>query len=257
LGKGFSAKLQLDNLVCDGKTMFIDSDCLVFGPLKPVFDKFNGSGVSVVGGYINSGEWFGDIESICKKYSVPHIPKFNGGVYYLEKGETSAKVYQTARELEQQYDEIGFVRLRGQPNDEVLMALAMQLNGVAPLPDDGTIMSDPQACPGGYKIDVISGRRLLINPAYPAQLHQAWYPFQSVSPLIVHFLGYYTAHYPYRREVYRLRKALGKNLNWLTNLKSTLFIEYPERLKVFLKDTFRSAYHKIFGVRKIRSSERV
>ena len=257
LGKGFSAKLQLDKLVSDGKTLFIDSDCLVFGPLNPVFDKFKGSGVSVIGGYISSGEWFGDIASVCKKFNVPHIPKFNGGLYYLEKGETSKMVYKAARELEKDYDKIGFARLRGLPNDEVLMALAMQLHGQAPIPDDATVMSDPQACPGQYEIDVISGSRLLINPPHPSPLHQSWYPFGNISPVVVHFLGYYTLHYPYLREVYRLKKALGKKLNPFTELLALLHIQIPAIIKEQIKNTFRPLYHKLAGVRKVKVSERV
>ncbi|MEO6632590.1 MAG: hypothetical protein ABIN13_12730 [Mucilaginibacter sp.] len=257
LGKGFSAKLQLDKLVSNGKTMFIDSDCLVFGPLDTVFDKFKNAGVSVVGGYISAGDWFGDIGAICRKFNVPHIPKFNGGLYYLEKGETSKKVYDTARQLESEYDKIGFTRLRGLPNDEVLMALAMQLHGQAPVPDDSTIMSDPQACQGKYKINVINGTRSLNNPPYPSPLHQDWYPFTKVSPLIVHFLGYYTLHYPYLREVYRLKKASAKKLNTLTELAAVLSIEVPAVVKEQFKRAFRPLYHKLAGVRKIKTSERV
>jgi hypothetical protein len=257
LGKGFSSKLQLDNLISDGKTLFIDSDCLIFGPLYPVFDKFNGAGVSVIGVYTSAGEWFGDIGEVCRKFNVLRIPKFNGGLYYLEKGETSKKVYETARQFEKDYDKIGFVRLRGLPNDEVLMALAMQLHDQSPLPDDGTVMSDPQACPGKYEIDVLSGCRSLINPPYPSPLHQSWYPFSNVSPLVVHFLGYYTLHYPYRREVYRLKKALEKKLNRLTELVVLLRIEIPAILKEQIKKAFRPLYHKLAGVRKVKISERI
>ncbi|MDB4902152.1 MAG: hypothetical protein JWQ63_1433 [Mucilaginibacter sp.] len=256
-GKMFSPKLYLDQLAPEGSTIFIDSDCLIFGNLSHLFDLFKGNQVSVIGGYISSGEWFGDISAICRKFNVAHLPKFNGGLYYVEKGNKANEIYQTARELEKKYDEIGFVRLRNHPNDEVLMALAMQLHGQTPVIDDGTIMSDPQACPGGYKINVVTGERWLINPPKQHPLHQSWYPFEKVSPLIFHFLGYYTLHYPYRREVYRLEKALNHNLNWFNKLKSKITIEYPERLKLFLKDTFRVQYHKLWGVRKIKSSERI
>src|SRR5437899_1696335 len=84
--------------------------------------------------------------------------------FYLEKGAAATRVYERARALEKQYDEIGFVRLRNRPNDEVIMALAMQLEGMKPLIDDGSIMSDPLACPGKYQIDVVNGNTLLINP---------------------------------------------------------------------------------------------
>jgi len=257
LGIGFSAKLHLDKLASKGQTLLIDSDCLLFGALDFLFDRFRGHAVSVVGDYIADGEWFGDIGAICRQFNVPHLPKFNGGLYYLEKGEKATAVYTTARELENMYEEIGFVRLRGRPNDEVIMALAMQLHGQTPVIDDGTVMSDPQACPGGYQIDVISGRRWLFNPPAPHPLHQNWYPFTKVSPVIVHFLGYYTSHYPYLREVYRLKKALSKNLNWLSEFVGLLSIEYPSRIKKQFKNTFRPVYRKLIGYRKIKISERL
>lgn len=257
LGEGFSSKLFLDKVAPAGQTLFIDSDCLIFGDLSPVFDRFKGMPISVVGNYISSGEWFGDTGAICKNFGIPQIPKFNGGLYYLENGGAAAGVYERARDIEKQYDEIGFVRLRNRPNDEVIMALVMQLEGMSPLIDDGTIMSDPQACPGKLHLDVIKGSAVLTNPAPPNPLHQDWYPFEKVSPLIVHFLGQYTQHYPYRLEVYRLKKIAGDSLHWFSNLKGKIAIEYPERLTLFLKDTFRSTYRRLFGVRKIKSSARV
>ncbi|HEY4194334.1 MAG TPA: hypothetical protein VGM63_02285 [Mucilaginibacter sp.] len=257
LGLGFSTKLHLDKLASEGQTLFIDSDCLVFENLDGLFSRFKGHAVSVAGNYIANGEWFGDIRSICDKFNIPHIPQFNGGLYYLEKGEKATEVYTTARKLEEQYDEIGFVRLRNRPNDELLMALAMQLHGQTPVIDDGTIMSDPQACRGGYKIDVISGRRLMINPKAPHRLHQNWYPFHKVSPAIVHFLGYYTLHYPYKKEVYRLIKSSGRQLNILSELKAVFTIQYPEQIKNVFKNLFRPVYHLLFGHRKIEQSERV
>ncbi|MDO3643059.1 hypothetical protein [Mucilaginibacter sp. L3T2-6] len=257
LGVGFTPKLYLDKLAPEGQTLFVDSDCLIFSKLDKIFEAFNGHKVSVSGNYIAGGEWFGDIDKICRRFNLPHIPKFNGGIYYLENGPEAKKVYELARTLEGEYDEIGFVRLRNRPNDEVLMALAMQIEGMTPVIDDSTFMSDPQACPGRYRLDIIKGKRLLINPPAPSLLHQSWYPFEKVSPVIVHFLGYYTQHYPYRREVYRLKKALNHQLNWLTNLQGRLFIEYPERIKVFLKNALRPIFRSVFGVRKVHQSERV
>jgi hypothetical protein len=257
LGLGFSAKLHLDKLVSAGQTFFIDSDCLIFEPLDILFSRFKGHDVSVVGNFINDGEWFGDIKTICHKFNVLHIPKFNGGLYYVEKGDKASEVYNTARELEKQYDEIGFVRLRNRPNDEVLMALAMQLHNQTPVIDDGTIMSDPQACPGGYKIDVINGKRWLVNPKAPHRLHQEWYPFQEVSPTMVHFLGSFTSNYPYKREVYRLKKVSSKNLNWFTEVVGLLRIEYPSRINELIKNILRPIYRKLMGYRKIKISERI
>lgn len=256
-GESFSSKLYLDKLSGDGQTLFIDSDCLIFGNLDNVFERFKGHSVSVIGTYIKTGEWFGDIEMICKSYNIPHMPKFNGGIYYLEKGDMATSVYATARELEKKYDEIGFVRLRNSPNDEVLMALAMQLHKQTPIIDDGSIMSDPQACPGGYHIDIISGKRWLYNPPAPHKLHREWYPFERVSPLVFHFLGYYTAHYPYQRETYRLYKAITGSSMKLTNFVALITIELPARIKSTAKNILRPVYHLLFGIRKVKPSRRI
>lgn len=257
LGEGFSSKLHLDRFAQEGQTLFIDSDCLIFGNLESIFDKFKGHPVSVVGGFISEGEWFGDVLQICKKFKIPQYPKFNGGIYYLEKGLLAAKVYETARELEKSYDTIGFVRFRNHAADEVLMALAMQLNNQSPIPDDGTIMSDPLACPGDYRIDVIRGTRLLINPPYPNHKHQKWYPFTQVSPVIVHFLGNYTDEYPYKREAYRLEKALNYKLNFLTEGLALMIFEYPQRVKNNFKNMMRPIYHLLFGFRKVKVSNKI
>lgn len=72
---------------------------------------------------------------------IQAMPRFNGEVYYLERGRICEKVYETARELERRYDDIGFVRLRGHPNDEVLVSLAMALHGQEPIPERGDIMN--------------------------------------------------------------------------------------------------------------------
>lgn len=257
LGEGFSTKLHLDALVPEGKTVFIDSDCLITGPIAPLFDAFEGHAVSVIGGYITGGEWFGDIKDICRNFNIERLPKFNGGVYYIEKGEIATAIYEKARQLEKQYDEIGFVRLRNKPNDEVLMSLSMELSGAAPISDEGNFLSDPQACQGGYMIDVIKGKCRLFNPPAPHPLHQHWYPFQTVSPLIFHFLDRYTLDYPYRREVNRLRLALTHKLNPVTEFAGRTRYQYPAQLKLWLKNTLRPLYHSIFGVRKINISERI
>jgi hypothetical protein len=137
------------------------------------------------------------------------------------------------------------------------MALAMQLNDMKPLIDDGTVMSDPQASPGGYQIHVLSGKRWMLNPPYPHPLHQDWNPFGRVEPLIVHFLGSYTEHYPYRREVYLLEQAMKKKLNLIVKLKAKFTIEYSSRIVNSFKNAFRPAYHRFFGARKVKQSNRI
>ncbi|MEL6166224.1 MAG: hypothetical protein AAFR37_21590, partial [Cyanobacteria bacterium J06628_3] len=222
-GHGFSPKLHLDKLALAQQTLFIDADCLCVGSLESVFDRFEGRAVSVVGSSISEGEWFGDVAAVCQRFGVKALPKFNGGVYYLEKGELSGHVYAKARELEPHYEEIGLTLLRGRPNDELLMAIAMAMNNQVGIPDDGSIFTDPQACPVGLSIDVLRGKSRLINPPPPHSKHQAWYPLEEAHPLLVHFLGHHTTTYPYLREELRLWLVLSKGLNiWISDLKNVL-----------------------------------
>lgn len=258
LGKGFSAKLQLDRMAPAGKTLFVDADCLCVGSLEPVFARFSGRPVSVVGGSISSGDWFGDVASVCARIGVAELPKYNGGIYYLERGGASETVYARARDLEKDYDDLGLARLRGQPNDELLMAMAMALHGLKAIPDDSTIMSDPQACPGGLGVDVLMGWSRLVNPPPPDRRHQAWYPFVVVHPVVVHFLGDNTSSWQYQAEVYKLalvsRYSIPVSIAWTSVF---LFYQIPARCMQRLKDLLRPLYRWLFGVREVKPSKRI
>ena len=257
LGQGFSSKLHLDKLAPAGQTLFIDSDCLVYGSLETVFERFSGHAVSVVGSYISSGEWFGHIAAICKTFAVKQMPKFNGGIYYLENGEKAKKVYGLARELEAQYDDIGFVKLRNRPNDEVVISLAMALSEEQPIADDGSIMSDPLSCPGKFSTNVITGKTSLHNPLAPSPLHQEWYPFETVHPLVIHFLGHHSLSHQYKKDTYLLQVMHSGKLSLKNKVSAAVSIELPMKLKITLKNIFRPVYKLFFGARQVKPSERL
>ena len=106
----------------------------------------------------------------AKNLKLEQLPKFNGGVYYIENGcIRPGKLYEMAREFEKKYDEIGFIRLRGRPNDEVaLLRLLWPMNDEQPISRRWVkMMSDPLSCPGKYTTDVIKGKTALFNPPYP------------------------------------------------------------------------------------------
>lgn len=257
-GEGFSAKLHLDKLAPADRTLFIDADCLCTGHLNFVFDRFQGSPVGVVGGSISGGEWFGDVRTICDQFAVAALPKFNGGIYYIERGDMARSVYTQARELEKQYDQLGLKRLRNRPNDELLIAIAMARHGLAALPDDGSFLSSPFECPGPLTVDAIRGCATLINPPAPDARHNDWYPFTEVHPVLVHFLGDFHRHWTYRREAMRLRFArYGSVIAGIGKLISKLCIEWPARSGEWLKTTFRPLFHVLFGARTVHRSERL
>ncbi len=251
-GSGFSPKLYLNEIAPAERTLFVDADCLCTGSLNDAFNRFSDHDVSVIGRPVSDGEWFGDVATICDRFDIPAMPKFNGGVYYLEPGEKCDAVYETAQLLESEYDEIGFERLRTHPNDEVLMSLAMALHDQAPVPEDGTIMNSTLACPGGMDIDVLRGTSRLYNPSDHPE-HNDWYPLEEMNPALVHFLGHETSQHPYRREAIRLRKVMRDGWPvWAADAWAALRFSMPWLTKERTKDLLRPAYHALFGPRAIQ-----
>jgi hypothetical protein len=257
LGQGFSPKLYLDTLAPAERTLFIDADCLCVGSLESVFDRFAGRKVSVIGKTITEGEFFGDVESVRRQFNLKYLPYFVGGIYYLEKGEISTKVYETARALEARYDEIGLVRLRGRPNEEPLMAISMSIHEQTPIIEDGSIKAEPMFYPSGMNVDVIKGNATLWNsPSHP--LHCFTWSLTRANPLIVHFHCGNAERSPYTRECLKLEMVIEDNWNpFFANIYAFLKLSVPQIVIDFLKDTFRPSYRKIFGVRPVRLSERV
>ncbi len=255
-GPGFTPKLHLDRFAPAERSLFIDADCLCVGSLEKAFDSFAGHAVSVIGREISSGEWFGDVGAICAQFQVPAISRFNGGVYYLERGAACTRVYETARGLLPRYDEIGFQRLRQHPNDEVLLSLAMALEGQKAIPERGDIMNSLLAGSGGLSIDVFKGHALLRNPKDHPQ-HNDWYEMEEMRPRLVHFLGSDLNTYPYRQEIIRLRLVFEHKLpRWAATLWAKLTFSLPWLMLQNLKSILRPLYHATLGPRRVRSAAR-
>jgi hypothetical protein len=255
-GQGFEPKLHLDRIAPARQSLFVDADCLCVRSLTDAFDVFQGRSVSAIGREITDGEWSGDVATICRHFGVPALPRFNGGVYYLEPGEACSRVYETARTLLPQYDAIGFKRLRGFANDELLMSLAMARCGQKLVPETGTIMNTLLAGPGGIDVDVFRGRAVLYNPVRHKN-HNPWYKLETMRPCLVHFLGVDTRNYPYGREVRRLELVYGNGWPiWLAALWTSISISVPAYASRTLKAIFRPIWHATFGARAMRPSER-
>jgi len=258
LGVGFSMKLKLDQLAPADQTLFIDSDSLCLGPIGPVFDRFAGNGVSVLGANVREGEWFGDIATLCSHFSVPALPRFNGGVYYLEAGAVSKAVYERARALESQYDALGLVRLRGSPNEELLMSISMALQGCPVVEDDGSAYGDFFMHPILKQLDVLHGNIRMCNPPPPDPAHRPGYACREIQPRIVHFLGDFTSKWPYRAEAKVLRLVSLRRLpagvarGWVN-----LVYRYPAMWLERMRDALRPLYRRLFGLREVKWSERV
>lgn len=257
LGKGFSPKLHLDQLAPAQHTLFIDADCLCIGPLNPIFGRFAGRAVAVAGGRISTGLWWSNVDDVCRRIGVAFLPKFNGGIYYVEPGELATKVYERAREVAPLYDEWHLVRLRGHANDEILMAIAMAESGLEALPDDGSIMAPFNLYPQFLELDVFAGLCTICNPPPPHRLSRPDIPMRTVRPVLPHFVNDYTDHWRYRSEALKLA-LVGKGVPLLlARILAFFTIVVPGITVEVGKVKLRPAFRKIFGVRAIRLTKRV
>lgn len=256
IGHGFTPKLYLDQLAPADKSLFIDADSLCVRSLEPVFDRFAGNAVSVIGENWSEGEWFGDVAKICKRLGLSSYPFFNGGVYYIEPGETATQVFNKARELREDYDAIGFARLRDRENDEVLISTAMAMFNQQPVPQDGSLMNSLLDAPAGIDLDVVSGRAVLYNP--PDHPNKArGHSLTVLKPAIVHMNDLDIARYPYVREELKLDLICKRHWPvWLA--RAFVFIRHviPSAIIVRFKSLFRPLFHKIFGPRKVAPTSR-
>lgn len=259
LGAGFSPKLHLDTLAPAEQTLFIDADCLCMGPLDSSFARFAGRKVSVLcDAMLSTGAWWGDIDRLCARFGVPALPHFNGGIYYVEPGPEASAIYRRARELERQYDEIGLLRLRGRPNDEILMSIAMAEAAMTPLADDGTIIGVFNVYPKFEELDVFAGRCRISNPAPPDPMHKPIVPVKEISPLIPHFVNAYTDHWRYRAEAQKLRQTSQQGLpDIVARAITAVSISIPGWSIEKAKNTFRPTYRRLFGPRHMTESKRV
>ncbi|GAA4854142.1 hypothetical protein [Luteimonas vadosa] len=258
LGTGFSVKLNMQRIAPSLHTLFIDADCLCVGPLAPVFERFSGRAVSVVGGAITEGEWFGDVAATRAHFNLPTLTKFNGGVYYFEQGEVAERVFDHARGLVERYDELGLVRLRDCPNEELLMAISMGLEGCTGLADDGTIHGELFASPKLLEIDVLAGKALLSNPPPGDPQHRRGYPVRETRPVIVHFLGDFTSKWQYRSQArvlrlvseWRVPQALART--WVAAT-----YQFPMWCLERARSALRPLFRRVVGYRRVRFEERM
>lgn len=254
-GRGFSPKLHLDRLAPAARTLFLDADCLCVGSVEPLFERMGGRPVATIGYPLEEGEFFGDVAAIRERFGIPAMPWFVGGAYYLERGAESAAIYAAARELEREYDEIGLVRLRGVPNEEPLMAIAMALHGWMPIPDDGSLKAEPMTFPDDVCIDVLGGHARLV--AVGGGRHPAMRHLSVAEPRVVHFHGEWVHSAIYRREAVRLRRVVAHHWPpWAAGAVTAATVTLPDAIASRGRDALRPLYRRVFGYRRVPPSIR-
>jgi len=244
---GIGIKLYIDKYLQTPKTLFIDSDCVCYDSLQPIFEACEEKNVSVAGTIVDSAIWVGaqQAATIEKEFGIKQLPRFNGGMYYLKKGEKTNQIFDFARSIIPNYDSFGFQRINNKwVNEEALIAISMVKFGETPIPDDGRYMTDLYTDPHPSKLNVLTRERALINPAMGQSRHRPWYPVGAYSPIILHFGGSNLNSYIYKSQVVLLNLR-QKHLS--TSLSTSL-------VKLFIHIPFRSLRWIIGLLRSLKTS---
>lgn len=130
-------KLRLAEFAPYDTTIFIDADCLAYGDLNVLFEHFEGADdFSCFGRVLPLNDktgWF-EYENLGElQAKVSYVVGLHGGIYYMRKGETVKKVFESAKSFIPEYQKY---RFRGAFNlgDEPLVALSMAVNNCRPIP---------------------------------------------------------------------------------------------------------------------------
>lgn len=254
MGRGFSIKLFLDKLSPAQETLFIDADCLVTGPIKPVFERFRGQSVSTIGALQSEGEWFGDIKDRCRGFDVESVPVFVGSVYYFRHDAICRQVFDKARAILPFYNEHGFVRLRGVPNEEPLLSVGMACFGQEPIADDGLLKADAMNFEDSIAIDIFTGK-VAFNGS--GSQKTSW-GVTHATPVIAHFNDAYAEGPPYTREQSKLKQVYQHG--WAEQTASMYAWcrhQLPHSIMSRAKEVGRPLYRALFGAREVKKSPRL
>ena len=242
---GIGMKLYINEYLQTENSLFIDSDCLCFGSLEPVFNACAEKNVSVAGTMVNAADWCGEQQAkvIEDNFAIQQLPRFNGGLYFLKKSAETNRLFNFARNIIPDYERYGF-RLIGKKwiNEEGLIAISMVKYNETPIADDGHFMTDLFTDFRPPVLNVLKGTRELRNPAIGKPRHRAWYP-SVYSPIILHFGGNNISSYPYKSQAILLKLYGMKFPVWLATLLVAIFTHIPYK-----------SYHWLIGLlRKLKT----
>ena len=140
--RGAMNKLHLAALSPYDRTLYLDSDCLLFSPRIAFFwRKYRGRGFVVEGHRQSAGPAFAcslggkDAAALCRLLDIPFLSVFNAGAIYFERGPEAEKVFAATRALYQgpHRDAISYrYKHAGEYADEPFFGAALGQLGIAP-----------------------------------------------------------------------------------------------------------------------------
>lgn len=191
--RGAMNKARLFELTPYDRTLYVDSDCLLFSPRIEFFwRKYRDHPFAVEGHKQNKGAVFAcslgekDAGELCTVFGVPYLSVFNAGVMYFERTAASKTVFDKVREiyLGPQRDVVSYrYKHAGEYADEPFFGVALAALGIAPFEPPATQrlqVTTPNLVEAVMDIDTGDLRVIKQSPGRKPQL---W------SGVLCHFCG--------------------------------------------------------------------
>lgn len=222
-------KLSLYDYLPYDETIFIDADSLAYGDLDEWWSIFKNADDFSLFGYmwtdLNSGRgWF--VPNGLKEYQdkVSYIPDFNGGIYYMRRGEICKEVFTLANYFAEHFSEYQFNGF-DEPADEPVLALAMAVCHCCPIDvhEKGLIFA-----PAPKMVDL----DITVPKAYYHKNGQGY----NVN--LIHWSNYRTKLSLYRFEVEKLmalrtKETSGLKYNFYYKYRLRYYILSIENIKAY------------------------
>lgn len=139
-------KLQLYKYAPYEETIFIDADALIVGGTDILWTDFGRmDDFSCYGRTLSLDShdgWFFYEDMGNLKSQIPFCVSMHGGLYYLRKTDRCSRIFEKAKEFEEDYHSYTFANFRN-PADEPVLALSMAVNACEPCPQKDRIVFIP------------------------------------------------------------------------------------------------------------------
>lgn len=108
----------------------IDSDCLIFSDLSPIFYKYRNEDIVMWGNELGEGDyWLGEIKPLLKANNISKLHSINGSLYIFKNNDSNDYFFHKCNLMSEKYDELKIPRIHNNlKNDEYIASIIGQQN---------------------------------------------------------------------------------------------------------------------------------
>ena len=178
-GSGITQKLYIDLYTPFQQTLFVDSDCLLYGPSDVLWNFYSveeGVGARSVGRLVHGGSCLGvsNMDRYLDHLGIDGMPNVKGGFYYFDDSESTRDVFTTARGIYEERDIAGLTSFKGAVNEEPIMGAALEITGQGAHPTNKAPVNTYLGEVEPVDVNVLDGKSRFIKngtPVEPSSIH--------------------------------------------------------------------------------------